>query len=147
MKIFQMVRSEFARLWATGMARIALVALMCVPLLYGGLYLWANQDPYARLNQIPVALVVDDTGSTSESSPRNLGEQVAESLIEDGSFAWKRVSAAEAEAGVEGGEFVVTAEEVGGAGGEVGEVGADRGVLARGGRFGLWRRNRAGRQR
>ncbi len=105
MKIFQMVRSEFARLWATGMARIALVALMCVPLLYGGLYLWANQDPYARLNQIPVALVVDDTGSTSESSPRNLGEQVAESLIEDGSFAWKRVSAAEAEAGVEGGEF------------------------------------------
>lgn len=105
MKIFQMVRSEFARLWATGMARIALVALMCVPLLYGGLYLWANQDPYARLDQIPVALVVDDTGSTNESSPRNLGEQVAESLIEDGSFAWKRVSAAEAEAGVEGGEF------------------------------------------
>ena len=37
MKIFQMVRSEFARLWATGMARIALVALRCVPLLYGGL--------------------------------------------------------------------------------------------------------------
>ena len=79
---------------------------MCIrDRLYGGLYLWANQDPYARLNQIPVALVVDDTGSTSESSPRNLGEQVAESLIEDGSFAWKRVSAAEAEAGVEGGEF------------------------------------------
>lgn len=105
MKIFQMVRSEFARLWATGMARIALIALMCVPLLYGGLYLWANQDPYARLDQIPVALVVDDTGSTNETSPRNLGEQVADSLIEDGSFAWKRVSAADAEAGVEGGEF------------------------------------------
>lgn len=105
MKIFQMVRSEFARLWATNMARIALVALMCVPLLYGGLYLWANQDPYARLDQIPVALVVDDRGSASETSPRNLGEQVAESLIEDGSFAWKRVSAAKAEEGVEGGEF------------------------------------------
>ena len=52
MKIFQMVRSEFARLWATGMARIALIALMCVPLLYGGLYLWTNQDPYARLDQL-----------------------------------------------------------------------------------------------
>ena len=49
--------------------------------------------------------------------------------------------------GVKGGEFVVTAEEVGSASGEVGEVGADRGVLARGGRFGLWRRKRAGRQR
>ena len=100
-----MVRSEFARLWATGMARIALIALMCVPLLYGGLYLWANQDPYARLNQIPVALVVEDVGSANADAPRNLGAQVAKSLVEDGSFAWERVSAADAEAGVEAGDF------------------------------------------
>lgn len=105
MKIFQMVRSEFARLWATGMARLALIALMCVPLLYGGLYLWANQDPYARLNQIPVALVVEDAGSTNSDAPRNLGEQVSASLIEDGSFAWKKVTASEAETGVADGEF------------------------------------------
>ena len=42
---------------------------------------------------------------------------------------------------------MLTAEEVGGASGEVGEVGADGGVLACGVRFGLWRRKRAGRQR
>lgn len=110
MKIFQMVRSEFARLWATGMARLALVALMCVPLLYGGLYLWANQDPYARLDKLPVALVVSDTGSTSGGTARNLGQSIADSLLEDGSFAWKKMTPAEAEYGVEHGlvDFSVT---------------------------------------
>ncbi|WP_255355608.1 hypothetical protein [Agromyces sp. Soil535] len=27
---------------------IALIALVAVPVVYGGLYLWANQDPYAK---------------------------------------------------------------------------------------------------
>ena len=49
--------------------------------------------------------MVDDQGSASETNPRNLGDQVADALIEDASFAWARVSAAEAEQGVEGGEF------------------------------------------
>lgn len=37
MKIFAMIRAELARLTATTMSRVALVALMLVPVLYGGL--------------------------------------------------------------------------------------------------------------
>lgn len=40
-----MVSAELRRLASTPMAVVALVALMLVPILYGGLYLWANQDP------------------------------------------------------------------------------------------------------
>ena len=105
MKIPQLIRAEFARLWATPMARIAFVALMCVPLLYGGLYLWANQDPYARLDQVPVALVVADEGVQHGDEVRSIGDDVAENLIEDGSFDWHRVSEANAEQGVEGGAY------------------------------------------
>ncbi|WP_336658563.1 YhgE/Pip domain-containing protein [Leucobacter sp. USHLN153] len=110
MKIPQMIRAEFARLWATKMARLAFVALMCVPLLYGGLYLWANQDPYAKLDQVPVALVVDDEGVQQGDDTRRIGEEVAESLVEDGSFDWHEVSAEDAERGVSNGvyDFVVT---------------------------------------
>ncbi|MEJ6489520.1 YhgE/Pip domain-containing protein [Leucobacter sp. USCH14] len=110
MKIPQMIRAEFARLWATKMARLAFVALMCVPLLYGGLYLWANQDPYARLDQVPVALVVADTGVDEGDDVRVIGDEVAENLIEDGSFDWHRVSAEDAERGIENGvyDFTVT---------------------------------------
>ncbi len=113
MKILPMIGAEFARLWATKMARLAFVALMCVPLLYGGLYLWANQDPYARLDQVPVALVVADTGVEVDGSMRVVGDEVADSLIEDGSFDWHRVSAADAAVGVKSGEydFIVTLPE------------------------------------
>ena len=43
-----MIAAEFRRLSSTRMSVIALIALVAVPVLYGGLYLWANQDPYAR---------------------------------------------------------------------------------------------------
>ena len=113
MKIPQLIRAEFARLWATPMARLAFVALMCVPLLYGGLYLWANQDPYARLDQVPVALVVADEGVQHGDTVRSVGDEVAKNLIEDGSFDWKRVSAKQAAEGVESGlyDFSVTLPE------------------------------------
>ncbi|WP_025133286.1 YhgE/Pip family protein [Leucobacter sp. PH1c] len=108
MKVLQMVRAEFARLWATPMARLAFIALMCVPLLYGGLYLWANQDPYAKLDQIPVALVVEDSGVASGDTVRSIGEEVADNLVEDGSFDWHRVSAAQAERGIAEGAYDFT---------------------------------------
>ena len=110
MKIPQMIRAEFARLWATKMARLAFVALMCVPLLYGGLYLWANQDPYAKLDQVPVALVVADAGVEQGDDVRVIGDEVADNLVEDGSFDWHRVSATDAERGIKNGvyDFTVT---------------------------------------
>jgi putative membrane protein len=100
MKVFSMIRAEFARLTATTMSRIALIALLLVPVLYGGLYLWANQDPYAGLDRVPVALVVADSGADADGSHHNYGDEVADQLIKDGSFQWHRVSAKEASAGV-----------------------------------------------
>ena len=61
MKVPQMIAAELRRLTASRMATIALLALMCVPVIYGALYLWANQNPYAKLDQIPAAIVVSDT--------------------------------------------------------------------------------------
>ncbi|RLP73352.1 YhgE/Pip domain-containing protein [Mycetocola tolaasinivorans] len=105
LKVFAMIRAEFARLWATPMSRLAFLALMIVPLLYGGLYLWANQNPYDRLDRIPVALVVADTGVTQNGKTTHFGDDVADNLIKDGTFAWQRVSEAEAKRGVENGDF------------------------------------------
>lgn len=105
MKIPQMIAAEFRRLTASPMSIVALVALMCVPVLYGGLYLWANQNPYANLNRIPAAIVVDDTGTTIDGTSVNYGEQVADQLIEDGSFQWHRVASGSASAGVDDSQY------------------------------------------
>lgn len=105
MKILTLVRTELKRLTATTMAKIALVALMLVPVLYAGLYLWANNDPYGNLKDVPVALVVEDTGSTLDGKPVNYGQDVQEQLLKDASVGWQVVTAAEAEEGVRDGEF------------------------------------------
>ncbi|CAM5412657.1 YhgE/Pip family protein [Leifsonia shinshuensis] len=105
MKIPQMIAAEFRRLTASPMSIVALIALMCVPVLYGGLYLWANQNPYANLNRIPAAIVVDDAGTTIDGKSVNYGDQVADQLIADGSFQWHRVASGSAATGVDDSKY------------------------------------------
>ena len=105
MKIPQMIAAEFRRLTSTPMAVLALVALTAVPLIYAGLYLWANQDPYAKLDQVPAAIVVDDDGAIVNGESTNYGDQVAKQLVEDGSFAWQRVSPKAAARGIDDSKY------------------------------------------
>ncbi|RFA10614.1 hypothetical protein B7R54_16445 [Subtercola boreus] len=105
MKIVTLVTTEFRRLTATGLARLALVALMLVPVLYAGLYLWANSDPYGNIKNIPVALVVEDTGSTLDGTAVNYGTQVHDQLVKDNGVKWIDATAAEAAPGVRNGEY------------------------------------------
>ncbi|PZF67082.1 YhgE/Pip domain-containing protein [Curtobacterium sp. MCPF17_047] len=110
MTIPSLVRAELARLTATPLARLAFIALMCVPLLYGGAYLWANRDPYAKLDQVPAAIVDQDAGATLDGEHVDYGKDVAEQAIDGGDFDWKRTTAADARSGVRNGtyDFVVT---------------------------------------
>ena len=110
MTIPSLVRAELARLTATPLARLAFIALMCVPLLYGGAYLWANRDPYAKLDQIPAAIVDQDAGATLDGDHVDYGKDVAKQAIDGGAFDWKRTTAADARSGVRNGtyDFVVT---------------------------------------
>jgi len=87
------------------MSVIALIALLAVPILYGGLYLWANQDPYGNLSNVPVALVVDDQGADVNGQQRNLGDEAAEQLLDSDTFEWHRVSPDQADAGLQAGDF------------------------------------------
>ncbi|GAA5084389.1 YhgE/Pip domain-containing protein [Microbacterium yannicii] len=105
MKVPQMILAELRRLASTRMSLIALIALMVVPILYGGLYLWANRDPYGQLDQVPVALVVADSGAQLNGTDRNLGDEVAQELIEDGTFDWHLATADEADAGLDDGTY------------------------------------------
>ncbi|MGM1018384.1 MAG: YhgE/Pip family protein [Actinomycetota bacterium] len=119
MKVPAMIAAEFRRLTASRMGIVALLALMCVPILYGGLYLWANQDPYSRFPDVPVALVVQDEGASAasagtdddaESETVNYGEDVAENLLDGNAFDWQEMTADEANAALHDGtvDFTVT---------------------------------------
>jgi putative membrane protein len=110
MKVLPLVRAEFARLTASRLGIASLIAIMLVPIVYGGLYLWGNRDPYGNLDRVPAALVVADTGATVNGKTVNYGRDAADQLLRDKAFGWKKVTQSEARAGVAKGtyDFAVT---------------------------------------
>lgn len=98
--------AELRRLTSSRLARLALAALVLIPTLYGGLYLYANHDPYGAFPQVPAAVVSDDTGTTLSTGEKlQVGGGVADHLVESKSFDWHRVSHAEALRGVDDGTY------------------------------------------
>ena len=98
--------AELRRLTSSRLARLALAALVLIPTLYGGLYLYANHDPYGAFPQVPAAVVSDDAGTTLSTGEKlQVGGQVADHLVESKSFDWHHVSHAEAMRGVDDGTY------------------------------------------
>ena len=98
--------AELRRLTSSRLARLALAALVLIPTLYGGLYLYANHDPYGGFPQVPAAVVSDDTGTTLSTGEKlQVGGQVADQLVDSKSFDWHRVSHDEAMRGVDDGTY------------------------------------------
>lgn len=59
-----------------------IIGVLVIPLLYSYFYLNAFWDPYARLNDVPVAVVNLDKGAKINHSPRNVGSEICEELKE-----------------------------------------------------------------
>ncbi|AXK32632.1 hypothetical protein DVA86_08230 [Streptomyces armeniacus] len=96
---------ELRRFSRGRLPRAAMAAMLLLPLLYGGLYLWSFWDPYDRLDRIPVALVNDDRGATAGGEPLRAGDALVEQLRGSDTFDWRETSAADARAGVEDGRY------------------------------------------
>ena len=106
MTAIRLALTELRRITAGRLPRAAVLALVLVPTLYGGLYLYANKDPYGGLERVPAAVVVDDAGTTLANGEHlQAGDQVADELVRSNSFGWHRVSRARAHAGVADGTY------------------------------------------
>lgn len=102
MRAHRLALAELRRLTSGTMLRLALVAFLLIPTLYAGLYLWANKDPYANMNQVPAAIVVEDGGTTLSTGEKlKLGDRVAKTLVDSKSFDWHQVDRSRAQQGVE----------------------------------------------
>ncbi|MEC3894987.1 MULTISPECIES: YhgE/Pip domain-containing protein [Nocardiopsis] len=86
----------------------ALAALMLIPLLYSGMYLWSFWDPFDRMEHLPVALVNEDTGAEVDGEEVDIGGELADTLLERGDLDWHLVDAAEAARGLDDGDYYVT---------------------------------------
>ncbi|MFD6071030.1 YhgE/Pip family protein [Amycolatopsis lurida] len=93
--------NELRRLSSGTLPKLAMAALVLVPLLYASFYLYANYDPYSRLDKLPAAVFTADTGAKdSAGAERNVGREVTDELVKSGTFQWHEVSPEEAAKGV-----------------------------------------------
>ena len=85
--------------------KLAVGAMILIPLLYGALYLWAFWDPTGHLDQLPVALVDADQGSTLDGTALHAGTDVATRLLDSGDLNWHLTDAKDAADGVANGTY------------------------------------------
>ncbi|KQL18601.1 YhgE/Pip domain-containing protein [Cytobacillus solani] len=71
---------------------IPIIAVLFIPVLYSGMFLWAFWDPYDHLADLPVAIVNQDKGADFEGKELQLGNELVDKLKESGDFNFKFVN-------------------------------------------------------
>ncbi|GAA4656372.1 YhgE/Pip family protein [Arthrobacter cryoconiti] len=97
--------TELSRFKRGKLPKIAVAVMLFIPLIYGALYLWAFQAPDKHLDQLPVALVNQDTGATNAGTAVHAGTDLASKLMAGMDVKWEQTDAATAAHGVDEGKY------------------------------------------
>jgi len=81
--------------------RVSVIAIIIVPLLYSLLYLDAFWDPYARIQDMTIAVVNEDGGALLDGKEVNYGEDIVENLKGNEEVGWDFTSNEKANEGLE----------------------------------------------
>src|SRR4051794_22044653 len=98
--------TELRRFGRGRLPRLAVAAMLLVPLLYGALYLWAFWSPTSHLDRLPVALVNADAGAARPDGTRLMaGDDLVAELTPDDALDWHVTGPADAPAGAAAGDY------------------------------------------
>lgn len=100
MKGLRLFGAEWRNVFRNPKLLIPVIAVMIVPLMYSGLFLGTFWDPYARMSELPVAIVNMDQGATFEGQTLDAGKELTDKLKERKDFDFHFVSSEEAEEGL-----------------------------------------------
>ncbi|WP_420121599.1 YhgE/Pip family protein [Nakamurella sp.] len=108
-KTVKLAGFEFRRFkgpWAI----LGLLFVLLVPTVFAGLYLWSNEDPYGKRDQVPVAVVNLDQPAPVEGTTVAAGDRLVRELAADPIFAWNFVDQDTAEQGLADGTYYMIVE-------------------------------------
>ncbi|MEK4246739.1 MULTISPECIES: YhgE/Pip domain-containing protein [unclassified Psychrobacillus] len=95
-----MIKSEWKSIFKNKKLLISVIAVLFIPVMYAGMFLWAFWDPYANLSDLPVAVVNSDEGAEFNGTELSLGKELTDKLRESGQFKFVSVSEKEADEGL-----------------------------------------------
>ncbi|WP_407316825.1 YhgE/Pip domain-containing protein [Isoptericola halotolerans] len=100
--------SDFKRYYRGRMPRLAVIAILLMPLLYGALYLWAFWNPFGNVDKIPTAIVNLDEGAELKGDTIDAGPKVVSGIVDSKQLDIREVSEEEGASGLEHGHFAFT---------------------------------------
>lgn len=106
MNFLKVLWSDVSNIFRNRFIRASVIAVILIPLIYGGLYLAAFWDPYGKTENIPVAVVNMDKGGVSDDKKVNYGDDIVANLKDNDDLQWKFVKTQkEAEEGLTGDKY------------------------------------------
>jgi len=105
-----LIRAELKAIFTNRKILIPIIAVLFIPVLYAGMFLWAFWDPYERLSDLPVAIVNEDEGAEFEGEELLLGNELVDELKESKEFNFQFVSRTEAYEDLENRNYYMVVE-------------------------------------
>ncbi|MGL5347210.1 MAG: YhgE/Pip family protein [Peptostreptococcaceae bacterium] len=96
---------EFKNIFKNKKILVQLVAILFVPVLYSGMFLWAFWDPYNKMDKLPVAVINMDKGAEFNNKKINVGKDLVDNLKKNDTFNWKFVNDKDGIEGLENQEY------------------------------------------
>ncbi|CAH2713545.1 hypothetical protein BACCIP111895_00681 [Neobacillus rhizosphaerae] len=87
-----LLKEELFTIFKNKKVLIPIIAVMFVPVLYAGMFLWAFWDPYDKLDELPVAVINNDAGATLDGIKLKLGDDLVSNLKESKDFGFEFVN-------------------------------------------------------
>ncbi|MDB1940064.1 YhgE/Pip domain-containing protein [Clostridium tertium] len=105
MNFLKIAGEDIKSIFKNRFIRVSIIAIIVVPLLYSLLYLYAFWDPYAKLEDVHIAVVNKDEGTILDGAKVNYGKDVEDELKNNKEIGWKITSEEDANKGLEGKEY------------------------------------------
>ncbi len=78
--------AEIKKIFQSRKKRIEVIAIMLIPILYAGMFIWSFWDPYGNLEKLPIAIVNEDKGATLNGKSIEIGNKLVHKLKDEENF-------------------------------------------------------------
>ncbi|WP_145644188.1 YhgE/Pip domain-containing protein, partial [Bacillus licheniformis] len=89
---------------------ISVIGVLFIPLIYSSIFLAAYWDPYGNVDQLPVAVVNSDKGTTYEGKDLHIGDDLVKELKKNDKFDWHFTTKEKALRGLQNEEYYMVVE-------------------------------------
>jgi putative membrane protein len=106
----QLLYQELLAIFRNKKLLIPIIAVLFIPVLYSGMFLWAFWNPYEHLSDLPVAVVNEDQGAVIDGKNLELGDNLIQKLKESKDFGFEFVDEAKGRKGLKNQEYYMLIE-------------------------------------